>query len=246
MLEWLGGWLKEIVAIILLAAFIDLLLPNKAMQRYVRLVVGLIILLALLSPLLRLIQGDIGSRLAAGVRIWNESDAESDVRMPSLDAIREDAGRLRTGRELQAASLTEERLAEAMKAEIVRRTGAPVAEVSVRLEKEEVRDDVPNAIASVTVTLQGERAPEAGAAGDEIGPVEEIAPVIVDVDVESEEKVSGSPDGSDPLEAEPEAEAAWAPAGPAAAKSIRSVLESGWGVLPDQVYVRVPSDSGAR
>ena len=43
MIEALGVWLRQVVAAVLLAALIDLLLPNRTMQRYVRLVAGLFI-----------------------------------------------------------------------------------------------------------------------------------------------------------------------------------------------------------
>jgi len=54
MMEALGGWLKQIVLVVLLATFIDLLLPNRTMQRYVKLVVSLFILMTILSPVMQL------------------------------------------------------------------------------------------------------------------------------------------------------------------------------------------------
>lgn len=67
-MSWLGQWLKEIIMIILLATFIDLLLPNRTMQRYVKLMLSLIILLTLLSPVLRLFDAKVTDELAEQ---WN-------------------------------------------------------------------------------------------------------------------------------------------------------------------------------
>ena len=67
MVAWLSDWLRDIIAVILLAGLVELLLPSKAMQRYARLVVGLFILLTILSPILSLIQGDISSKLNEGM-----------------------------------------------------------------------------------------------------------------------------------------------------------------------------------
>ncbi|MFW5433092.1 stage III sporulation protein AF [Paenibacillus apiarius] len=67
-MSWLGQWLKEIIMIILLATFIDLLLPNRTMQRYVKLMLSLIILLTLLSPVLKLFDAKVTDELAEQ---WN-------------------------------------------------------------------------------------------------------------------------------------------------------------------------------
>ncbi|MEK3721657.1 stage III sporulation protein AF [Paenibacillus sp. FSL H8-0034] len=53
---WLSDWLKSIIMVILLATFVDILLPNQTMQRYVKTVISLFILLTLLQPLFSLFQ----------------------------------------------------------------------------------------------------------------------------------------------------------------------------------------------
>ncbi|MDF2964171.1 MAG: hypothetical protein K0S39_5906, partial [Paenibacillus sp.] len=55
-MDWLGSWLKSIILVILLATFVDILLPNQTMQRYVKTVMSLFILLTLLQPLFSLFQ----------------------------------------------------------------------------------------------------------------------------------------------------------------------------------------------
>ncbi len=47
----LGAWLKELIMIVLLAVFADLLLPTKAMQKYVRTVLGLGIIAVIVQPI---------------------------------------------------------------------------------------------------------------------------------------------------------------------------------------------------
>ena len=56
MIELLSGWLKQIVILVLIAAFMDLLLPNNSMERYIKLVMGLLIILAILSPVFQWIR----------------------------------------------------------------------------------------------------------------------------------------------------------------------------------------------
>lgn len=58
MVSWMSDWLKQIVLLVLIATFIDLLLPNNRLDRYVKLVMGLLIILAMLSPVFQLLSED--------------------------------------------------------------------------------------------------------------------------------------------------------------------------------------------
>lgn len=60
----LGEWLKQLIMVVLLAVFADLLLPTKAMQKYVRVVMGLAVIAVILQPLTPLFSGDWAGRLA--------------------------------------------------------------------------------------------------------------------------------------------------------------------------------------
>lgn len=60
----LGIWLKQLIMVVLLAVFADLLLPTKAMQKYVRVVMGLAIIAVILQPLTPLFQANWADKLA--------------------------------------------------------------------------------------------------------------------------------------------------------------------------------------
>lgn len=59
MLSFLREWIQEIVVLLVLATFIDLALPSSSLKKYVDYAVGLILLLLLLSPIMRLMAQDI-------------------------------------------------------------------------------------------------------------------------------------------------------------------------------------------
>lgn len=52
MIEWLREWIQNIIVIVLLATFADLLLPNSNMQKYAKMVFGLLVILTIISPVL--------------------------------------------------------------------------------------------------------------------------------------------------------------------------------------------------
>lgn len=58
MMAYVGEWIKHIVLLILMATFLDLILPNSSMRKYVKLVVGFLLILLILSPVLQLFRFD--------------------------------------------------------------------------------------------------------------------------------------------------------------------------------------------
>lgn len=58
MMAYIGEWVKHIVLLILMATFLDLILPNSSMRKYVKLVVGFLLILLILSPILQLFKLD--------------------------------------------------------------------------------------------------------------------------------------------------------------------------------------------
>ena len=58
-MAFLTEWITNIIILVLLAGVIELLLPGNQFQNYIKMVVGLLILLAMLSPLFKLINSDL-------------------------------------------------------------------------------------------------------------------------------------------------------------------------------------------
>ncbi|WP_280768393.1 stage III sporulation protein AF [Salipaludibacillus daqingensis] len=54
----ISSWITNILLLILFATILELLLPNSSTQRYVKLVVGLMLLVAMLQPILSIFQED--------------------------------------------------------------------------------------------------------------------------------------------------------------------------------------------
>jgi len=56
----LNAWVKQIILIVLFAAFLELLIPGNNYKKFVRVIMGLLILLAVIRPLLHFLepQGD--------------------------------------------------------------------------------------------------------------------------------------------------------------------------------------------
>ncbi|HEY8528298.1 MAG TPA: stage III sporulation protein AF [Paenibacillaceae bacterium] len=127
-MEWLAAWLKQLIAVVLLASLADLLLPGRSMQRYVRLVAGLFVLLALLTPILEWVRGDFAGRILDGLeRIVRQPDGAQ----AELQRIRSEGEKLRREREDQARLLAAERLRVAVREAVERTEGRRVEDVEI-------------------------------------------------------------------------------------------------------------------
>lgn len=233
MVAWLSDWLRDIIAIILLAVFVELLLPNKAMQRYARLVVGLFILLTILSPILKLMQSDIGEKLDEGMKQWSESAMTREVQMTGLNQITRDAEAMSEKRTLEAAKLTERTLEATIRTELLEQTKAPVEEVDAILKWVTHSGKQMPYISQITVTLQA-ASESTNSTGDETA-IEIVKPVIVEIEIES----SGNQDSQlsdqdvDTKKKQDQnqgrAKSKWSEADAPTASAIRELITRGWG-----------------
>lgn len=240
MLGWLAEWLRGIIAVVLLASFIDLLLPNRSMQRYVRLVASLIILLTILSPIISLLKGDFNERLDERFANWLDTKSSKTVHMPTLQEIQRDAEGLRRQGQAAAAALTERKLAEAMLLQIRRQTGAEATDVAVELglQSGSSSGSGGNAyIAKVTVTLAARENfadDSEDASSEQAEDIAEVEPVAVSVQLDETGKT-----GEEETE---QASSDWAgrfiKVEGEAADAIRQTLLDGWLVAPESVMIR--------
>lgn len=237
MIGWLSDWLRDIIAVILLAVLVELLLPNKAMQRYARLVVGLFILLTILSPILKLLQTNISDRLDAGMELWDERSMTRDIKMPSLEEIQQRAEAIQTQRNVEAAKLTAKALEQSMRDAIIDETGMNVESVDIELILPEGsgEDNSPE-IGSVAVTLAPREAPPKTADSKQVE-VEAVAPVQVEVNIGSSD-AAGSGQKDKP-------ESGFVQISKSEANAIYGVLAKGWGVRAGQTVIRERAEDGA-
>lgn len=66
-LEALGGLVSNIAIIVILAVFVEMLLPDNHMAKYLRLIMGLFIIVTILSPIMSLLEKDDSLEVAT----WN-------------------------------------------------------------------------------------------------------------------------------------------------------------------------------
>ncbi|MCP1494173.1 stage III sporulation protein AF [Peribacillus frigoritolerans] len=64
-MSFLAGWVSNIIIFVLLATVIDMLLPNSALQKYAKMVIGLLLIAIIITPILGLFNKDFDDILTA-------------------------------------------------------------------------------------------------------------------------------------------------------------------------------------
>jgi stage III sporulation protein AF len=189
-MDGLSNWLRQIIAVVLLASLIDLLLPNRTMQRYVRLVAGLFILMTVATPIMHWMKGDFGTKLAEGLNSVERSPSSAG---DQLALIEEQGAKLRDKQLNQAAELVAARLGSAIRGEIEQTQKRGVSKVDVITKRQ---TDGSLDVSKVVVLLEPVSADGGGtdARSTDVKDVEPIAPVDIHIDVEV---VPGDTSGSE-------------------------------------------------
>ena len=79
-LDALVNWVTQIIMFILLASIIDLLTPESAMKKYIKLVVGLLLILILMQPIFSLFNHSVESALhKTFTEINNKTETDQNV-----------------------------------------------------------------------------------------------------------------------------------------------------------------------
>jgi len=136
-MEWLSGWLKTVITIILLATFVDLLLPSTKLQRYVKTVMSLFILLALLSPVMQLLQRNWNADQLLSRAEKKQEEAPKLAggkggKLQSLEEVLQQGKRLQEQGQRDSVQLVEEKLAQMLREDIQNKADWEVKEVSVK------------------------------------------------------------------------------------------------------------------
>jgi stage III sporulation protein AF len=153
-------WVTNIIIFILFAIIIDLLLPSTNLQKYVKMVIGLILLFIMLSPLLRFFSIDVDRLLAA---VEAEGNGQQEMMKNEIEKKK---------KEIQASQRAYilEQMAVQMKKqvaeELMKQYGLTVQNITFKTSETE-NLQIPNDIEAIEVTLSKQQE-------------ETIQPVVID------------------------------------------------------------------
>ncbi|MBE4910455.1 stage III sporulation protein AF [Bacillus luteolus] len=146
-MEFLADWITNIILFILLATVVEMLLPNSSMQKYVKMVVGLLLIVIILTPLFQLLTQDFEQTFAS-LRV---SPQNNEKNIENLIEIKK--------KEIQASNRAYilEEMAVQMKTEVeeemVQEYGLTVEKVLLFPKEESIEITSPDDLSSIEVVL---------------------------------------------------------------------------------------------
>ncbi|NEW06217.1 stage III sporulation protein AF [Paenibacillus sp. SYP-B3998] len=196
-MDWLGGWLKSVIMVIMLATFVDLLLPSSTMQRYVKTVMSLFVLLTLLSPVMQLFKKDwnVDELIGSAEKKQNEttqlaSNGKKNL-MKSLDDITKEALKLKAQGQKQSQQIIQTELAQLLKDDIQKQTDFVVQDVKVLAQFDNNGEPSINLIKVTLDDIEAKKKLQPPVGQQSIAVMEPVQP-IAPIRLEKEIKVQGS------------------------------------------------------
>jgi stage III sporulation protein AF len=181
-MEWVNAWTKKIILLVLLAAFLDLVLPNTNLQRYVKMVMGLILLLTILSPvfaIFNLSQDELAFRLG---------QYQDDFQNAAKTDWQPLAKKLFGHQQEQVTSYVKQQMEEAIREQIKRDYGTEPETVEVVLNDTDPKNP---AITRITVRLA-----EEGRESNAKQAVKPVEPVVIQIGNKQSSASSGKEAGA--------------------------------------------------
>jgi stage III sporulation protein AF len=91
MIEFLSDWMRGLILVIFLAVFLDMMLPNNVLQRYAKVVMGLLVILLMLTPVLKFAGTSV---YEMNFSIDNLLPGGKDKGLPTIDQIQKQGEQL--------------------------------------------------------------------------------------------------------------------------------------------------------
>lgn len=176
MIATFTSWVKSIIFVVLFASFLELLLPSSSMQRFVRVIMGLFVMLAILNPVIDMAQNYL---MPIQVPVLSTNSAQSMV-------ILNHAKGVAAQREQVSAEIYKKELAKQMRVMITALDGVADAKVVIDM-KSGSQDKMNNMIYGIQVYVT----PGIGTKGDKIEKVSigESSKPTADLTIELERKI---------------------------------------------------------
>lgn len=182
-MSYLTEWITSIILFILLATVVEMLLPNSSMQKYTKLVIGLLLIVVILTPILKLLSTDMDelfAKMTTHSSYTPESNTENLIEMKKKEIQASHAAYILD----KAAVLMKEDVEE----ELRESYGLTVKDLKVVVKNEDQLTEIPieENIESVVILLEQAKQKTA---------IQVVKPVQIDTSRQKEPAPSSKEEG---------------------------------------------------
>lgn len=176
-------WIKKLILLVLLATFLEMLLPANAYQKYVRMAMGLIILLTLLTPLLEILNKPI-TLDQLGV-LHQSTESGQGIDMERIQALSQ---KIMSYQDQATTEYVQTQMKELIARQVEDKYPVKVESVDVILKKDKENQQNIDRIVVHVQHNEGQLAKE----GSEDGVMKPMDPVHVEINLDSPANPSSS------------------------------------------------------
>jgi stage III sporulation protein AF len=145
--SFLIEWVTNIILFILLATVIDMLLPNSSMQKYTKMVIGLLLIAIILTPIYKLISTDFEKTLASipSLNLSDEKNMKNSIEQKKKEIQASDHAYILEQMAVQ--------LKKGVSEELMNKFGLEISHIEV-LTNDDSNQTFPQNLQKVTVRLK--------------------------------------------------------------------------------------------
>jgi stage III sporulation protein AF len=129
-MDFLIEWVTNIILFILLATVIDMLLPNSNMQKYTKMVTGLLLIAIILTPIFKLISNDFETAMASIPTFKGSGEKNME------NLIESQKKEIQASTDAYILETMAVQLKQGVKEELMEQFGLEIAEIVVTTKKE--------------------------------------------------------------------------------------------------------------
>ncbi|MFV9510797.1 stage III sporulation protein AF [Tepidibacillus sp. LV47] len=229
MMEWISHWLQNIILVVLLATFVDLLLPTANMQKYAKMVLGLIVILSMITPILSLISKEFS--LQTMIQKINEKAlSDANINIPVMEEMAKNENKLNQQFKQSLIQQVEKSMKQHLTSLLENRFNVTVRNVAL---KAKVNENLSWQIENVQIDLLKGKRDEMNQQKKEIKEIENVEIVSVNTDKplnqiysNDNKEIKNTKDDSHLRE------------------QIVQVIKEQWGLKEEQIMLRIGHDLG--
>jgi stage III sporulation protein AF len=205
-------WITQIILIIMFAMILELLLPNDSFNRYVKMVIGLVLIVALLSPIMQVFHTPVETIFSQFSGLSNKD--------PIKNSINEQKREIESETRAYISKQMAVQMKSSVKGELRDRYGLIIQTLDLKLNPNQPNSPIEHV--SVTLGQAQTTTPSAGSQSKAIRvTVDPVEPVTVNVN--NDQSSNGS--SSEHLTKQE--------------KAVQSFLSNTWNISADQLTVRL-------
>lgn len=146
MFQFFSQWFQTLILVMILASLIEMLLPSRSMERYVRIVLSLTVLMAILGPVFNLLNHRWGDE-----QWFLDWYSRNGLVSAMSGGIHQEAERIQKIQQDQAIQLVKQGLQADIAREVEARFPVDVDQVSVQVEETDLKGEKSATIRSLEI-----------------------------------------------------------------------------------------------